>query len=123
MASGDIDKAIRAYCDAIKLEPENYKAYSKAGLALWEKDFVEESIISYHKAINLNPEFDIAHNNLGVVYLDGIGEPAEALECFEKAIDINPNYTLAYFNAGRAAELLGQNTEAANYFQMHFVLT
>lgn len=118
MAENDLDNAIRAYCDSINVNSEDYRAYSKAGLALWEKDFLEEAVVSYHRAIELNPEYDIANNNLGVIYLDGIGVPEEALPYFKKAIELNPNYTLAYFNAGRAAQTIGEENEAASYYQM-----
>lgn len=118
MAEGDLDNAIRAYCESIGVNSEDYRAYSKAGIALWEKDYVEEAIVSYHRAIELNPEYDIAQNNLGVIYLDGIGVPEEALTYFKNAIEINPNYTLAYFNAGRAAQMIGEENDAASYYQM-----
>lgn len=118
MADGDLDNAIRAYCDSISVNGEDYRAYSKAAIALWEKDFMEEAIVAYHRAIDLNPEYDIARNNLGVIYLDGVGVPEEALKYFEDAIAINPNYTLAYFNAGRAAQAIGDQSEAAAHYQM-----
>lgn len=118
MAEGDLDKAIRAYCDSINVNNSDYRAYSKAGMALWEKDYMEEAVVAYHRAIELNPEYDIAHNNLGVIYLDGIGTCDEALSYFKKAIEINPNYTLAYFNAGRAAQSLDKGNDAASYYQM-----
>lgn len=118
MADGDLDNAIRAYCDSISVNGEDYRAYSKAAIALWEKDFMEEAIVAYHRAIELNPEYDIARNNLGVIYLDGVGVPEEALKYFEDAIAINPNYTLAYFNAGRAAQAIGDQSEAAAHYQM-----
>ncbi len=70
MAENDLDKAIRAYCDSISINSEDYRAYAKAGLALWEKDYLEEAVVSYHRAIELNPQYDIAQNNLGV-YLYG----------------------------------------------------
>lgn len=118
MAEGDLDKAIKAYCDAITLNPEDYRGYSKCGIALWEKDFLEEALVSYHKAIELNPENEFAHNNLGILYLDGLLDAEEALEYFETAIELNPNYTLAYFNAGRASQEMGFTNDAANYYQM-----
>lgn len=118
MAENDLDNAIRAYCDSINVNNSDYRAYSKAGIALWEKDYMEEAVVAYHRAIELNPEYDIAHNNLGVIYLDGIGTPDEALTYFRKAIEINPNYTLAYFNAGRASQALDNGNEAASYYQM-----
>lgn len=118
MVKGDLDKAIRTYCDGITLDPENFLAYAKAGLALWEKDYIEESIVSFHKSIELNPNFEISQNNLGVVYLDGMGTPKESVKYFLNAIKLNPNYTLAYFNAGRALQAIGENTRAAEYYQM-----
>lgn len=118
MAENDLDSAIRAYCDSISINAEDYRAYSKAGLALWEKDYLEEAVVSYHRALELNPEYDIAQNNLGVIYLDGLGSPEESLFYFKAAIEINPNYTLAYFNAGRALQAIGDNNEAADYYQM-----
>ena len=113
----EYDNAIRAYCDAIKINPENAKAYCKCGMALWEKDYTEEAIVAYHKAIDLNPDYAIKHNNLGVIYLDDIGNTHEAIALFEKAISENKSYTLAYFNLGRAYAITGENTKAAKNFQ------
>ncbi len=118
MAAYDLDSAIRAYCDAIMLNPEDYRGYSKAGVALWEKDYLEEALVSFHKSIDLNPDNEYAQNNLGILYLDGLGDAEEALEYFENAVELNPNYTLAYFNAARASEAMGFINDAANYYQM-----
>lgn len=118
MAAYDLDSAIRTYCDAIMLNPEDYRGYSKAGVALWEKDFLEEALVSFHKSIDLNPDNEYAQNNLGILYLDGLGDAEEALEYFENAVQLNPNYTLAYFNAARASEAMGFTNDAANYYQM-----
>lgn len=118
MASNDIDKAIKTYCDAISTDPTNYLSYAKTGLALWEKDYLEESVVSFHKSIELNPNFEISQNNLGVVYLDGYGEPKNSVDYFKRAIEINPNYTLAYFNLARAYQAIGDKTSAAEYYQM-----
>ncbi len=113
----DYDNAIKAYCDAIKINPENAKSYCKCAMALWEKDYTEEAIVAYHKAIELNPDYAIAYNNLGVIYLDDIGNIKEAIELFEHAVENNSHYTLAYFNLGRAYAILKENTKAAKYFQ------
>ena len=118
MAQNDIDKAIKTYCDTIAVEPENYLTYAKTGLALWEKDYLEEAIVAFHKSIEINPNFEISQNNLGVVYLDGIGDPKASVEYFKNAIDINPNYTLAYFNLARAYQTIGDKALAAEYYQM-----
>ncbi len=118
MAEYDLDKAIKTYCDAITLNPDDYRGYSKAGVALWEKDYLEEALVAYHKSVELNPLNEFAQNNLGILYLDGLGDAEEALEYFEEAIEINSSYTLAYFNAGRASQEMGFTNDAANYYQM-----
>ena len=118
MAQNDLDKAIKTYCDAISVDPLNYLTYAKTGLALWEKDYLEESIVAFHKSIELNADFEIAQNNLGVVYLDGMGDPRASIEYFKNAVNINPNYTLAYFNLARAYQAIGDKSSAAEYYQM-----
>lgn len=118
MAEYDLDKAIRAYCDAILLNPDDYRGYFKAGTALWEKDYFEEALVAYHKTIEINPENAFAQNNLGILYMDGLGDAEEALEYFEEAIALNANYTIAYFNAGRASQMMDFTNDAANYYQM-----
>lgn len=118
MAQNDLDKAIKTYCDAVTVDPLNFMAYAKTGLALWEKDYLEEAVVAFHKSIELNPDFEIAQNNLGVVYLDGYGDPKTSLEYFHNAININPNYTLAYFNLARAYQAIGDKSHAAEYYQM-----
>ena len=118
MSQNDLDKAIKTYCDAIAVDPINFLTYAKAGLALWEKDYLEESVVAFHKSIEINPNFEIAQNNLGVVYLDGYGDPKTAVTYFKAAIDINPNYTLAYFNIARAYQAMGNKASAAEYYQM-----
>ena len=84
---------------------------------MWEKDYVEEALVSFHKAVELNPENSFSYNNLGIIYLDGLGDAEEALDYFEEAISLNPNYTLAYYNAARASEVMGFTNDAANYYQ------
>ena len=118
MAQNDLDRAIKTYCDAISVDPENYLTYAKTGLALWEKDYLEEAIVAFHKSVEINPNFEISQNNLGVVYLDGLGDPKESVEYFKNAIEINPNYTLAYFNLARAYQAIGEKALAAEYYQM-----
>jgi superkiller protein 3 len=118
MADYDLDNAIHSYCDAVTLNTDDERGYSKLGVALWEKDYLEEALVAYHKAVEINPENAYSQNNLGILYLDGLEDAEESLEYFEAAIALNPNYTLAYFNAGRAYQAMSENTRAAEYYQM-----
>ena len=76
----------------------------------------EEAIIAYNKALKINPDSEIVYNNLGVIYLDGIGNVEYALECFENAYDIDNEYTMAVFNLARAHQELGNVTLAAEFY-------
>lgn len=116
--NSDLSNAIDNFCEAIKLDSTIPRIYCCLGLALWEKDFINESIVALEKAVEIAPEYDTALNNLGVVYLDGVGNVEESLGYFSKAIKANPNYALAYYNKGRAFQALGNNSEAANFYQM-----
>ena len=113
----DIDNSIEYYSHALNEDSENPKIYSRLAMAYWEKDMIEKSIIYYSKAIELDPSYDIAYNNLGVVFLDGLGDATRAIEYFKTAIEINPNYVLANFNLARSHEVLGEKITAAKQYQ------
>ena len=117
METEDIDSAIKAYCEAIKLNPKNAVTYNKCAMALWQKDYLEEAIIAYHKAIGIDPEYAAAYNNLGVIYLDGIRNLKEAKRLFETAITLKNDYVMANFNLGRVYQQLQQSIEAAKCYQ------
>lgn len=112
-----LDKAIEYYQLALDEDSENPKIYSRLAMAYWEKDEIEKAIIYYSRALELDPGYDIAYNNLGVVFLDGLGDAKRAIEYFKNAVEINPNYVLAYFNIARSHETLGEKISAAKLYQ------
>lgn len=113
----DEDSAIKSYCEAIKRNPQNPAAYNKCAMSLWQKNYVEEAVIAYNKAISICPDYAPAYNNLGVIYLDGIRNLKEAKTLFETAISLKNDYTLAHFNLGRVLEADGNKVEAAKCYQ------
>ena len=117
METDDLDSAIKAYCEAIKLDSTKASTFNKCAMALWQKDYVEEAIIACNKAINADIEFYAAYNNLGVIYLDGIRNLKEAKKLFKEAIDIKRDYVMAHFNLGRVYKEQGKFVEAAKCFQ------
>ena len=69
-------------------------------------------------SIKYDATYDIAYNNLGVIYLDDLGRVQQAAELFEKAINFNPNYALAHYNLGRSVAIKGDKVEAAKLYQI-----
>jgi tetratricopeptide (TPR) repeat protein len=53
--SGDYDKAITIFREAIKLDPENGAAFGNRGLAYAKKGDFDQAIADFDEAIRLNP--------------------------------------------------------------------
>ena len=113
----DYDLALENYTKSLQLDRSDAYVFNKFATTLWQKDFTEEAIIAYKSAIDTNPDYAPAYNNLGVVYLDGKNLLSEAKECFEQAIEKDSAYTMAYYNAGRTFEALGDKINAAKNYQ------
>jgi tetratricopeptide (TPR) repeat protein len=88
------------------------------GFLLWGQGRIEDAVEEYRKAIGLDPNYDIAHNNLGVIYLDNLGYVQEAIDCLTKAVQCNSRYALAHYNLGRAMAIKGDKVEAARLLQV-----
>ena len=84
----------------------------------WGKGDTEQALQEYELAIANDKNYAIAHNNLGVIYLDDLGRVQRSIELFKNAIQANPNYALAYFNLARATTIIGDKIEAAKLYQI-----
>lgn len=113
----DLDTASEYYEKALDDDFKNPKLYSRLAMTCWEQDYIEKAIMYYNKALELDSSYDIAYNNLGVVYLDGLGDIERAQSHFRTALEINPDYVLAYFNLGRSLEAQGEKVQAAKTYQ------
>jgi tetratricopeptide (TPR) repeat protein len=87
---------------ALAIDPNLAEGHFARGLILWTpyKRFPhEQAIQSYRRAIELNPNFDEAHHQLGFIYLH-IGLLDKAQQEIEKALAINSSNTLARYRLG-----------------------
>ncbi len=101
---------------ALELAPNNAKILCNLGYLCWMQDKIQEAITYYQKSIQQDPGYDIALNNLGVLYLDHIGNIDKAIELFDQTLLFNPNYALCHYNKGRAYSFMGKSIEAAHCF-------
>lgn len=76
------------------------------------------AIESYKKCIEIDPEKDEAHYNLGNLLYDQ-KLYNEALQHFEKAIEINPSDLDYYYNKGVVLTKLGIIQEAEIFFKIY----
>ncbi len=95
--SGQYERAIAAYDQAIKHKPDYYEAWINRGITLNKLQRYTEALESYNRAIKLQPD------NIDYWYYKGynlckIQRYQEALTCFDKAIQFNPKNTFAWYN-------------------------
>ncbi|MCP3875338.1 MAG: tetratricopeptide repeat protein [Desulfobacteraceae bacterium] len=82
-----VDKAIKNLKKAIIHNKNFVQAYTTLGTAYFMKGLVKEGIKANLEAIEVQPEFPVAHNNLSVAYLE-IGEFDKAIIHCDKAIEL-----------------------------------
>lgn len=115
---GAYDNALIVYKKALESSPHNARLHCNLGYLYWGKGNIEEAIKEYEKAIKYDNTYDIAYNNLGVIYLDDLGRITKAIELFETAKRNNPNYALAHYNLARSIAITGDKVEAAKLYQI-----
>ena len=93
-------------CDALRAEFYFYR-----GAAQYDEGQLDEAIASFRKAIELQPDYAGAHNNLGAALHDK-GQLDEAIISYRKAIELQPDYAEAHNNLGVALREAGQEEEA-----------
>ena len=96
---GNIPKAKKYYQYCINQGFKDQRVFSNYGLILQNVGKLKEAELSYHKAIQLNPNYGPAHYNLGNLYKD-LGTLKEAENCYKKAIELNPDLAIAHTNLG-----------------------
>jgi tetratricopeptide (TPR) repeat protein len=102
----------------IARNPGCWMAYNNLGLALAADGQVDEAIVEYRKALEIEPGFGGARSNLGVALMDK-GSTEAAIAEFRRALEIAPgdaeihnNMGMALRRGGRLEEALAQYTQA-----------
>ena len=96
---GKVETAIKAYSDAIEMDPRYSVAYTNRGVLYGYKGEYNLAIKDFNMAIELNPNNFFAYNNRGNAY-DKIEDSDRAIEDFNKAIKLKSDYVKAYNNRG-----------------------
>lgn len=82
------------------------------GLDHYDGEDFEQALDSYQRALQADPTFSLAHNNLGMVLID-MEQYDEAVEALWTSIQITPDFAEAYSNLGFALRRVGQDLNAA----------
>jgi uncharacterized protein (TIGR03032 family) len=76
----------------------------------------EQAIICFQAAIDLQPDYIPAYNQLGNTW-QTLGKLEEAINSYHKLLEINPNVVAAHCNLGAIWQLQNQNEKAITAYQ------
>lgn len=92
-------------------EREAVRMFSQ-GLELHRKGNLEEAVLLYGQAIQLNQNFPDIYNNLGVA-LRALGKREASAACYQRSLCLKPDHAGAYTNLGNVLRELGRLEVAA----------
>jgi tetratricopeptide (TPR) repeat protein len=81
------------------------------GLKYYDLGRWQEAIVAFSDAIEIDPNFAVAHFGLGVTY-SRLENWEEALAYFKKTIEMNPTFAPGYLGLGITYNILGFNDKA-----------
>lgn len=99
---------------SLAVTPENFVPYAVLGDYHSEYGPRAEAIENYRKALELDPLFLNAMNNLGLVLL-AEGRVNEAMKCYRKVLETSPAYVQKLFNVGGSLASQGELIRARQY--------
>ncbi|VVH65315.1 hypothetical protein BSPLISOX_2021, partial [uncultured Gammaproteobacteria bacterium] len=82
----------------------------------YQKNKFKEAIKAYEKVIEIEPNNNWAHYNMGLAYY-GLGKFKEAIKAYEKVIEIEPNNNWAHHNIGFAYAQLNEFEKAIKAYK------
>ncbi|MCA9407155.1 MAG: tetratricopeptide repeat protein [Candidatus Omnitrophica bacterium] len=88
---------VKLWEDTVKKSPGKYTVYQNLAQAYINADELDRAQITLAKALQINPNFELAYNDRGNIFLK-LGLLKEAIGDFDKAIAIDPHLHQAYNN-------------------------
>ncbi|MBA7579907.1 tetratricopeptide repeat protein [Candidatus Atribacteria bacterium 1244-E10-H5-B2] len=114
---GVYTKAIEAYKQAIRINPDYVDAYNNLGNSFDELGYYTKAIEAYKQAIHINPNCISPHYNLGIIYGE-LGYYTKAIEANKQAIRIDPEHVNAHYNLGIIYLMIRDKSSALNEYKI-----
>ena len=96
---GETDKALAAFNEALKLNPEHGATYNSRGITYSIIGDYEKAIADFTQALKFSPESAITYTNRGNAFLDK-GDFSSALTDFNTSLAINPKNPVVFYSRG-----------------------
>jgi tetratricopeptide (TPR) repeat protein len=107
LANGERTKALDAFNDALRLNPQFVQAYVARGKLYAELGQYESALVDLNFALRLQPTHAEAFAYRGFANLS-LGKFQEAMPDLEMALRIDPTYARVHFLRGQALKMLGE---------------
>jgi tetratricopeptide (TPR) repeat protein len=117
-----IDKAIKAYQQAVKLNTDVVEPYFQLGILHQQQEDYQQAAEAFEQVVRLEPRNAEAHINLGVVYA-AMAKVDQAEKAYLTALEINPALPDCHYNLGLLYEFhRNAPQKAMNYYQEYVKL-
>ena len=113
---GDTHSAIRYLTELLNIQPDHGAACYFLAMQYAEIGLFERAIITLQHAIEINPTFDIAQFQLGLLYLQ-TQQTLNAEQLFSSLSFSSHDPALAAFSLGYLALFKAQSNDAIHHFQ------
>ena len=82
--------------------------YYNKGLTFFLVQEYEKAIVSFDKAIEINPKDPRAYNLKGISLFDS-HKPKDAIDAYEEAIKVDPKFIHSYINKANTLDFIGRH--------------
>ncbi len=97
----EYENASKLYNEIIKKDPNHYLSYEKLGKIEQARNNLQQAVLYFEKALNINSKNASGWNDLGNLYYDLV-DYNNAIRCYKKAIEADENFYWSYYNIGLA---------------------
>ncbi len=112
----DYRSDVRIWQDTVAKAPNNPRAHNNLGNTLVQQSRVDEAIVHYQTALEVDPNNFDAHSNLGAA-LAQQGRVDEVIAHYRKSLELDPNDAQFCHNLGIALVQCGRVGEAIAHYQ------
>ena len=96
VASNNLESAMRAYDEAIRLAPNYVEAFNQRGVTQVRLGRMEEAVASFEKALEIDPNYAMAVYNRGFA-LKKLGRHEDVVRAFNHYVALMPEDASGYF--------------------------
>ena len=87
------------------------------GVQAYQNGDMRGALMEQQAAVKQDPELDLAHNALGLLYHVSYGDKEKAIFHYKRALEINPKFSEAYTNLGNVYQNEGRYDDAIPLYE------